>query len=310
MRLVALAAFSLGCASRVSEDEVEGGAGSEAPSSTGGGGSATSSEPPADPGPGGSGNRGSMGDSSSGGPATTGGGDFLNRPDVPPLRSCSVLEQDCPRGEKCSPYAAPGASSWSAARCVPVAPDSAELGESCAVEDSPTSGVDTCELGAMCWDVDPETLQGECLGHCVGPQANPGCENPNTVCVIAGDRFLFLCHPVCDPLAANACSEGQGCYPAGGAFLCYTDLSGDGGGPLDTCDHPQDCAPGMNCVSPDVSSRCSSRTWGCCAPWCDLDAPECPADTVCVTNSGPGEGFRGYENVGICADAGGKAGFG
>ncbi len=34
-------------------------------------------------------------------------------------------------------------------------------GLGCTVEGSATSGIDTCQAGAMCWDVDPVTLAGD-----------------------------------------------------------------------------------------------------------------------------------------------------
>ena len=39
---------------------------------------------------------------------------------------------------------------------------------------SAVSGVDNCAQGSMCWGVDPETLEGECIAFC-DPRADDAC---------------------------------------------------------------------------------------------------------------------------------------
>ena len=54
-------------------------------------------------------------------------------------------------------WANDGGGAWNATKCEEIPPEPDGVGEPCTVEISGTSGVDTCVLGAMCWDVDPET---------------------------------------------------------------------------------------------------------------------------------------------------------
>jgi hypothetical protein len=79
---------------------------------------------------------------------------------------CSVFDQDCAFDEKCMPWANDGGMEWNATRCAPVVPMPGQPGDPCLVETSPFAGVDDCERGAMCWNVDPDTLQGECAALC------------------------------------------------------------------------------------------------------------------------------------------------
>ncbi|MBL8948932.1 MAG: hypothetical protein JNK45_37515, partial [Myxococcales bacterium] len=143
----------------------------------------------------------------------TGGGDWGS------IDECSLWEQDCPKGEKCMPWANDGGSSWNATRCSPLEPDAGGPGEPCTVEGSGVSGIDDCELGAMCWNVDPETNMGGCVAFCIGDEANPLCANECDQCNIGGDSVLILCLPQCDPIAQD-CGEGLGCYPDFQSFSC------------------------------------------------------------------------------------------
>lgn len=46
------------------------------------------------------------------------------------VRPCTMLEQDCPKCEKCAAYAEGAGSSWNAAKCVPVQGDG-QAGDPC-----------------------------------------------------------------------------------------------------------------------------------------------------------------------------------
>lgn len=65
---------------------------------------------------------------------------------------------------KCVAYADGGGSSWNALRCVPIARNPDQPGEPCTVVESNVSGIDSCDQGAMCWDVDNNTLEGGVRG--------------------------------------------------------------------------------------------------------------------------------------------------
>lgn len=233
-------------------------------------------------------------------PSDTG---FITDPDAGSVSvECSLFEQDCPEGEKCAPWANDGGDSLNATRCVPVARNAALPGEPCTVEGSPLSGIDSCAFGSMCWNLDPGTLEGECLARCTGTQGNPTCADPTQTCA---EGVLNLCHPWCDPVTQADCGSGQGCYPISESFFCAPDASGEDGAPFSECEVHNACDPGTTCVNPTLSDTCSPDTGGCCLPWCDLSAPDCPGDLVCVPWFEEGEAPVGSEFVGLCVDEAG-----
>ena len=214
---------------------------------------------------------------------------FIVDPDccVSPLE-CSLIEQDCPRGEKCNAWANDGGNAWNATRCFPVDRDPDAVDEPCTVQGSGVSGIDSCELGALCWDVDLETGEGRCMPYCSGSENAPVCDEPNRWCRITSNSVLPLCLPDCDPLTPTLCSEGQGCYPGGDNFVCAPDASGEDGGPFEPCAFVNGCDPGSACID------------GVCSPYCDLGAPDCPLRTTCLPVFPEGQTPVGYEDVGFC----------
>ena len=138
---------------------------------------------------------------------------------------CDIFAQDCPDGEKCMPWANDGGGAWNATRCTAVDDSAGQPGDECIVEGSGVSGIDSCDLGVMCWDVDPETNVGTCVAMCTGDEANPICEDPATTCTIANNGAIVLCLPTCDPLLQD-CGDDQGCYPIDDEWSCAPDTSG------------------------------------------------------------------------------------
>ena len=96
-------------------------------------------------------------------------------------------------------------------------PDAA--GQPCAVEGSGVSGIDSCELGSMCFFVDPETNEGTCVALCVGTPELPSCGSPTEVCTTSNDGVLNLCLLSCDPKAPN-CPAGQECLDLEQGHVC------------------------------------------------------------------------------------------
>lgn len=121
---------------------------------------------------------------------------------------CDVYMQDCPEGEKCSPWANDGGSIWNASKCTPVG--AAALGEPCTAEGAGWSGVDNCAPGSMCFHVDPDTLEGVCVEMCGGGVEQPTCQEGT--CVVQHDGALPLCLTTCDP-KASTCEKGENCEP-------------------------------------------------------------------------------------------------
>ncbi len=218
---------------------------------------------------------------------------------------CSIWDQDCDEGEKCAPWANDGGSAWNATKCVPVDPEPSQPGDTCTVEGSGVSGVDTCDVSSMCWDVDGETNEGTCIAFCTGSENAPVCDDPTTDCSIANEGVLILCLPACDPLLQD-CSEGQACYPIDNAFVCAPDASGeDQGADNDPCEFINACDPGHGCVNPELVQNCPPGSGGCCQNFCSLsDDPAmqgCDTDETCEAWFEEGNVPPGYEDVGICA---------
>jgi hypothetical protein len=215
---------------------------------------------------------------------------------------CDLFAQDCPEGEKCMPWANDGGSTWNATRCSPVFPDPDAPGEPCTVEGNATTGIDSCDIGVMCFDVDPRTNEGTCVAMCTGSPENPLCETPEEACLIGNDGVLVLCFDVCDPLAP-ACDAGMGCYPSfsGDEFLCLStiDMPGSYG---DSCEGLVTCAPGHVCLDAGLIPGCAGAA--CCTEFCDTTAGlPCPDDdlgVVCQPWFEDGMAPPGLEAVGAC----------
>jgi hypothetical protein len=245
----------------------------------------------------------SSGESTSGSSDATNGPCDICDPDTLPVE-CDLFEEDCARGLKCMPWASDGGDTWNALRCSPIDRDPDAVGEPCmAYYASPTSGFDSCELHAMCWNVDLETLVGECVAFCTGDLANPTCEDPSATCVTAADSVLALCMRTCHPLVPGNCDDDELCIPISGEFHCVSDASGEAGAVGDPCEYVDACDPGSFCANADVWPACAGL--GCCAPFCDLDAAmPCPAEPTgleCVPWYEDGTAPRGYETLGLCA---------
>jgi hypothetical protein len=210
---------------------------------------------------------------------------------------CSLWDQDCPEGEKCSSWSTQGSAISDATRCVPVSQGAGQPGDPCTVEQG---GVDSCAIGADCWNVDGATGEGVCVALCTGSEAAPICDNPAETCAIANDGTLILCLPLCDPLLQD-CPTGEGCYYLDQQFICAPDTSGTQGGPDSPCDAVNACDPGLRCVPAGAASGCPAGSTGCCRPYCDMSAADvCGVGETCESAFAQGNAPPGAENVGIC----------
>ena len=147
------------------------------------------------------------------------------------------------------------------------------MGEACQVEGGGTSGIDSCELGSICWAVDPISQEGTCVQQCMGNEGNPLCPE-ETACTVANDGALNLCLPSCEPLG-EPCDEGFTCRPTQtpGTFTCIP--IGARGIVLDGCGG---CGWGEVCAAARTQLGCEDQP-GCCTVYCDLEDPA--ADDVC-----------------------------
>ncbi len=230
---------------------------------------------------------------------------FLITPELVISDDCDPYDQDCPRGEKCTVWASDGGIFVNSTKCVPVSDDPRGTGEPCHVEGSLHSGIDDCDFGAVCWHVDPETLDGACVPFCVRDGGWPTCEEPGWICPNE-DSPVPVCFQLCNP-STQDCPEGQGCYPLQGEWVCTLDASNGTGAYGDRCGLLNQCDPGLVCVNPErlpPGQECEDAV-GCCTELCDLTDPA--GDLQC---SGAAEGQTcqpwdeeaepSYENVGVC----------
>lgn len=234
---------------------------------------------------------------------------FVIPPDGGPMGvfECDPWAQDCPAGEKCMPWASMGGT-WDATRCSEVAQSPGQSGDSCTVEGNGATGIDDCDIGNVCWNVDPETNMGTCVPQCQGTEENSICEDPDQVCSIANGGAITLCLASCDPIL-QSCSEGEACYPIDDDFACAPDVSGTLGAFGDACEFLNVCDPGLICIGAASLSDCSSAN-GCCSSVCDIDDPDsdaaCQAQdagTSCEPWYEEGQAPPGSEAIGVCAIA-------
>ena len=193
---------------------------------------------------------------------------------------CTLWAQDCPTGEKCAPWADDGGNSWNSHRCVSLHPEPAGVGEPCAVEGLPSSGLDNCDTGSMCWGVDASGV-GTCTPFCNGTKNAPGCTDPDRVCMIGATAVLPLCLERCDPLDPLACPSGEACRRGHVEFSCRLDTYDGDGSPFEACNWDSDCPRAHGCTSSSILDVCDPDTDACCTPFCNLEAPDCPAPTTC-----------------------------
>lgn len=211
---------------------------------------------------------------------------------------CDPWLQDCPEGEKCVPFGPGPDEEWTTWRCSPIVEMPDAVGETCTVEGSEFSGIDTCELGAFCWEVDSGTLEGTCVALCTGPEDFPSCPGTDT-CFIGVDGILTLCLPSCDPLLQD-CAPDQACHPGHQGFACLPDDLG-GGQPGDPCVGVGPCSPGSVCVAPEQVPDCGPQN--CCTSLCTVGEPmpPCLPEQVCTPWFEAGMAPAGLEDVGYCA---------
>jgi hypothetical protein len=213
---------------------------------------------------------------------------------------CDQWAQDCPEGEKCTAFSSDGDSSWDALQCVPVPPNPGQIGDVCTSE-GVDSGVDSCGLGLMCWDIDKDTEQGHCVAFCTGTPDMPVCDSGST-CVIANQGVLSLCLPACNPLLQD-CQDDDLCIPNPNNDQEFTCIF-PGGEPVPefgACEFANSCAPGLACLGPELAVECDQNSPGCCAAFCDVTNPMCTGmNQECVGWFEMGMDFPGLENLGVC----------
>ncbi|HET6585883.1 MAG TPA: ribulose phosphate epimerase [Nannocystaceae bacterium] len=222
--------------------------------------------------------------------------------------TCDPWAQDCPEGEKCMPYEADPVDAlvWDALGCFPLVANAKQPGDSCTVTGNGVSGIDDCELGAMCMGVDDETLVGVCVAMCEGTAASPRCADTSTTCIIANDGVILVCLPQCDPLVQD-CAEGEGCYESGtGGFFCFAQDETAAGDAAygESCMTLNFCNPGLMCAPASTVPGCTSEY--CCTEFCDaaLGPEQCAGAAggqTCTPYFAVDATPPGFDDVGVCA---------
>jgi len=235
-------------------------------------------------------------------PDDQGGSFYAGSPDTSTGEmDCDLFEQDCPLGEKCMPWGSTGGT-WDATACRQVANDPQQVDEACTVEGSGTSGIDNCDIGLMCFDVDDKTNTGTCTALCEGSLAAPLCDDVSAVCAVFNDGNLPICIADCHPLAQD-CEDGDVCIPVndGANFACVATSEAVPVG--EACDDVNSCAAGLACLQEPADC---GPGWGCCRSYCDTSLGD--PDATC-TAIAPGQVCEpwyqdpappGFGNLGIC----------
>jgi hypothetical protein len=216
---------------------------------------------------------------------------------------CDLFAQDCGDGQRCVPWSCDGTPQWNGTRCSAIADDPVGIGEPCTMQDSPYSGLDDCQRSAMCWEVDEATLEGTCIGLCIGSLADPDCAESCAECLLPAEGVLALCVTSCDPVM-QTCDAGDGCYLVGEAYVCAPSSAPDAM-PGDACEDVTDCAPGDTCVNGAFVPGCTPGE-GCCTPFCTEGDPggcdEVPG-SACAALFLPGQGPACVpDETGICVE--------
>jgi hypothetical protein len=214
---------------------------------------------------------------------------------------CDVWGQDCPDGHKCTWWNNEGGLGLNATKCVPVASEPVGPGESCVVEEYPTSGLDDCELGSLCMGAGLEDLTGKCIPLCAGTEINPQCPGDDRKCSISASGPA-LCLETCHPLDAP-CGPGRICVHVA-FFMCLPDASGDDGAYGDPCEQVDECSPGLLCAAAASVPGCEGAS-GCCSEFCDLSDDEfacagADGGQACIPWYEQGLAPPGFDTLGAC----------
>ena len=212
------------------------------------------------------------------------------------VQPCDPWQQDCPEFHKCSAYASDG-NAWDATGCFPVACDAIPIGGVCQADGA--SGIDDCQSGAMCWDIDPDGI-GTCVGLCQGTPQDPTCPDPGDACIVANNDTLNLCLPTCEP-SAPECPSGQSCTAVADTFVCAPTVPPSPGSQGQPCGQITMCDPGLQCITQRQLVGC--KDVGCCTAQCSLADPDADETCASLEDSYTCVPLNPEQNVGVCAAA-------
>lgn len=194
------------------------------------------------------------------------------------LGQCDPWQQDCPDGFKCMAFAPEGEPAFTGNKCTPVTTSPKAAGDPCKVEGGWWTGIDDCDYGLACWNINHADNTGQCVPLCAGSEDSYSCPDMDDLCVFWVPGIAHVCLPGCDPLLQD-CDAGQACTPnwasGGQDFVCGPEYSFDEGQVFDPCEFSNACDPGLMCWDSTAAVECDQGSTGCCLPFCDLDEPDC-----------------------------------
>lgn len=225
---------------------------------------------------------------------------FICPPDLGPIpRACNPVEQDCPDGQKCVWYVAPGNQlRREAARCIPVTGDRGPF-EACNLPTGFGPEIsDDCGADSYCLEVYETADHGFCAPFAILKNGWYDCEHlPGTLPAVEnGSEFPSAClFYECNPLDPSTCPQAMTCtyYPAWGYGFNHCWFVPPGDLPLGAaCDYGE-CGTDKLCVIAEAVPGCAHDR--CCTQWCDLDVPGCddPAAECQLF-------FGGFPELGAC----------
>jgi hypothetical protein len=219
---------------------------------------------------------------------------------------CDPWAQDCPAGYKCMAYAPEDEFSFTGNKCTAVVDAPKAIGDPCHVEGGWWSGIDDCDYGLVCWDINHDTNEGQCVAMCTGSAEAAECPSSADVCAFWVTGISHVCLRTCDPLVQD-CTPGQACLPEWGSnaeeWVCKAEYSFDEGQEFDPCAYSNVCNPGLVCWDPSKAIECTDPMNGCCLSLCDLGDPQCNgagAECTPFYDTFDGEAPPEFGNVGLC----------
>lgn len=219
---------------------------------------------------------------------------------------CDPWLQDCPDGYKCMAYADEGEPAFTGTKCTQVVENPGKVGDPCNVEGGWWTGVDDCDHGLACWNINHDDNTGQCVALCTGNEDAYACPGSDDICVFWVPGLAHVCLQGCDPLLQN-CQPGQGCLPDwasnGQRFVCLAEYSFDEGQEFDPCEFSNTCDPGLMCWNTESAIECDQGAGGCCISFCDTEDPVCTGEgAVCESFYGElgEEAPPAFADVGIC----------
>ncbi|MCC6669006.1 MAG: hypothetical protein IT375_35025 [Polyangiaceae bacterium] len=236
----------------------------------------------ASPSTGGTGGSDAGGTGGTGGSGATDGGDAACTFGEPQVKTCNLLDNDCPCGAKCSVIETNANPVKNERACVALKGTKAKS-EECTRE---KRGIDDCGQGLFCNTHGlgaGATGKWACLSLCV--KTADCAESEVCIDTLPSDKspdkvFSGLCQAKCDPFnVAATCAPGANCVvfaAAGGSDSVVCSFGFGSAAEGSPCVNAVgDCGPGLLCVKAPWEDSST------CRAFCD-STHGCPADRDCV----------------------------